>query len=81
MGKSIVLDGESHHVAGIVPASPGLPYAAGAEVFRLSSLSQAEQVRRMGNYNYNAVIRVDAGRDGRTGARGNQRSAGRFLPA
>jgi len=61
VGKPVLLDGESYQVIGIVPASFRLPYASGAEVFRPLVLSQAEQARLMGNFNYAAVIRVRRG--------------------
>lgn len=65
IGKPIVLDGENHQVVGIVPASFRLPYAGTTneqfEVFRPLVLSQQEQSRLMGNFNYAAVIRLKRG--------------------
>jgi putative ABC transport system permease protein len=61
VGNAVLLDGRSHQVVGIAPASLRPPYARFAEVFRPLALSQAEQSRRTGNYNYAAVARVRNG--------------------
>jgi predicted permease len=61
IGNSVLLDGESYRVIGIVPAWFRLPYAKGAEVFRPLVLSQKELARPMGNFNYAAVVRVRGG--------------------
>jgi putative ABC transport system permease protein len=58
---AVLLDGRSYQVVGITPASFRPPYARSAEVFRPLALSQAEQSRRTGNYNYAAVARVRRG--------------------
>lgn len=65
VGKSILLDGESHQVVGIVPESFRLPYAPGGggryEVFRPLVLSKEDTTRPMGNFNFAAVVRVRRG--------------------
>jgi putative ABC transport system permease protein len=61
VGRSIPLDGQNYQVIGIAPASFRPPYARDAAVFRPLVLSQKEQARLMGNYNYAAVIRVRRG--------------------
>ena len=65
VGKSILLDGANHEVVGIIPASSRLPYSGATnvrfEIFRPLVLSQEEQSRLMGNFNYAAVIRLRRG--------------------
>ncbi len=65
VGKSILLDGQNHHVVGIMPAWFRLPYIGATnvrfEIFRPLVLSQTEQSRLMGNFNYAAVIRLRPG--------------------
>ena len=65
MGKSILLDGRSHQVVGIVPASFRLPYPGATnvqfEIFRPLELSLQERSRLMGNFNYGAVVRLRRG--------------------
>jgi predicted permease len=61
IGNSVLLDGRNYQVVGIVPASFRSPYAGGAQAFRPLVLSQVEQARRTGNYNYAAVLRVRHG--------------------
>ena len=65
VGKSILLDGQNHQLVGIVPASMRLPYHGATnvrfEIFRPLLLSQQEQSRIMGNFNYAAVIRLRRG--------------------
>ncbi len=65
VGKSIVLDGKTHEVIGIVPALFRLPYFQGAavqfEIFRPLVLSPEELLRVNGNFNYAAVVRVRRG--------------------
>jgi predicted permease len=70
VGTSILIDGEPHHVVGIVPDWFRLPYVGTAdvrfEIIRPLVLSAAERMRSTGNFNYAAVVRVkrdvDAGR-------------------
>src|SRR5437867_3480644 len=56
VGKPILLDGENHQVVGIVPASMRLPWHGATnvrvEIFRPLVISQQEQSRIMGNFNY-----------------------------
>ncbi len=65
VGKPILIDGQNHHVVGIVPAWFRLPYAGATnvrfEVFRPLVLSRREQSRLMGNFNYAAVVRLKRG--------------------
>jgi hypothetical protein len=65
IGKPILLDGQTHQVVGILPAWFRLPYPGAAnlrfEVFRPLVLSQREQSRFMGNFNYAAVVRLRRG--------------------
>ena len=64
VGRTILLDGESHEVVGIVAASFRLP-SSGAnrrdEVFRPLVIPDDEIGRMMGNYNYFALVRVKSG--------------------
>jgi putative ABC transport system permease protein len=67
IGKSILIDGQDHKVVGIIPAWFQLPYGVTSaanvrfEIFRPLVLSQQEQSRLMGNFNYAAVIRLKQG--------------------
>lgn len=67
IGRSIVVDGESRQVVGVVPAWFRLPLGGTSatrvriEIFRPLVLSQAERSRLTGNYNYSAVVRLKAG--------------------
>jgi predicted permease len=65
LGKSILLDGQNYQVVGIIPASFRLPFAGATnlrfEIFRPLVLSQKEQSRLMGNFNYAAVVRLRRG--------------------
>ncbi len=65
VGKSILIDGQNHHVVGIIPVWFRLPYTGATnvrfEVFRPLVLSQREQSRLMGNFNYAAVVRLRRG--------------------
>ena len=62
VGTSILIDGEPHHVVGIVPDWFRLPYAGTSdvrfEIIRPLVLSPAERMRSTGNFNYAAVVRV-----------------------
>jgi putative ABC transport system permease protein len=62
IGKPILLDRQNHQVVGIVPAWFRLP-SGGApfEIFRPLVLGRDEIGRLMGNFNYDAVIRVRPG--------------------
>jgi predicted permease len=66
IGQPILIDGLPHHLIGILPAWFRLPYGDGSatqrvEIFRPLVLSQQEQSRLMGNYNYSAVARLRRG--------------------
>jgi predicted permease len=65
VGRSILIDRQNYQVVGIIPASFRLPYHGRtnvlSEIFRPLVLSQQEQSRLMGNFNYGAVIRVKRG--------------------
>ncbi len=65
IGRSILIDGQSHLVVGIVPTPLRLPYHgmtnARFEIFRPLVLTQAELLRLMGNFNYAAVVRIRRG--------------------
>jgi predicted permease len=67
VGKSILLDRESHEVVGVIPTWFRLPVPVGLEVtaakvrfeyFRPLVISQQELSRIMGNFNYGAVARL-----------------------
>jgi predicted permease len=66
VGQPIPIDGLPHHLIGIMPAWFRLPSGDGGaaqrvEIFRPLVLSQQEQSRLMGNYNYSAVARLRRG--------------------
>jgi predicted permease len=63
IGTSILLNGQSHRLIGIIPAWFRLPPFPGAEnvrfeIFRPLVLSQRDLSRLMGNFNYGAVVRL-----------------------
>ena len=65
VGRTIVLDGDTHQVVGIVPASFRIPSSGASnrrdDVFRPLVLPADEIGRLMGNYNYFALLRVKPG--------------------
>jgi putative ABC transport system permease protein len=65
VGASILLDGQSYQVTGIVPAWFRLPYTDTAyvqfEIFRPLVIPQDKQTQMMGNFNYAAVLRLKRG--------------------
>ncbi len=67
VGKSILLDRQNYLVVGIIPDWFRLPYGMNSdfnvrfEIFRPLVLSQEEQSRLMGNFNYAAVVRLRRG--------------------
>ena len=65
VGRSILVDGQSHQVVGITPGSFRVPYSGSSdarfEIFRPLVLSPEEQSRLTGNFNYAAVVRVRPG--------------------
>jgi putative ABC transport system permease protein len=65
VGRTILLDGETHQVVGIVPASFRIPSSGASnrrdDVFRPLVLPADEIGRLMGNYNYFALLRVKPG--------------------
>jgi putative ABC transport system permease protein len=64
VGRTVVLDGESHQVIGIVPASFRLPSSVANrrdEILRPLVIPSDEVGRTMGNYNYFALVRLKPG--------------------
>jgi hypothetical protein len=66
IGRTLVLNDQQYHVAGIVPAWFRLPFASVSDAVALNVRFEVflplvigqEQLRPMGNYNYNAVLRL-----------------------